>query len=157
MRYVGYPDERKDEILLRKESFKIDSKFDPLSITVFWVQPRNGQIYLVLNGKSQSASGSGNQVTYFWMVQLRKDSSIEKHFEFQSRFGTMNNIIDYNNDGEPDYFKIENSNKLGKYRLTIHHLLDNVKEASQLLLSKKSNDVEDEQSGSSRGGYAAKH
>lgn len=46
-------------------------------------------------------------------------------YEFESRFGSNHNLVDFDNDGVLDYFKISNGKRQSEYLLTVHCLTNN--------------------------------
>lgn len=47
-------------------------------------------------------------------------------YEFESRFGSINNLFDFNKDGMLDYFKVTNAKKQGQYYLTVHNVTNDL-------------------------------
>ena len=76
------------------------------------------------------------------LIELAKKDKIAQFFEFKSRFGSINNIIDYNNDNQLDYFKVVNSDKNDEYRLFIENIKSKktINSNSYMLLKYENND-----------------
>lgn len=121
IKYISYGDNRKDTIIFDNAVFGIEAKVDPSSIEVYTFLVRDKK-NLVFIGKAQSASGSGVQITYFILMALNKKGEAIDHYEFNSRFGDINSLVDYNKDGALDYFKIINGKKGGEYILTVNEV-----------------------------------
>lgn len=119
--YVSYADDKKDAIVLDNTTLNLEAKVDPTSIKVYRFLFNNKK-YLIFIGKAQSASGSGMQVTYFILTELNQRGKAINHYEFESRFGNINSLVDYDKNGTLDYFKIVNGNKNGEYILTINEV-----------------------------------
>lgn len=122
--YISYPDGKKDVLILDKQKFSIENKIDPLSVTLYEVFVKHKQ-YLCFIAKAQSASGSGVQVTYFTLVELDLSGKAILFYEFQSRFGNINSLVDYKSNGNLGYFKIINGKKMGQYSLTVNDVKSN--------------------------------
>ena len=123
--YTSYSDDRKDTIALGSSTINLGIKVDPLSIKVYRFL-FNGKKQLVFIGKAQSASGSGMQITYFVLTELNEKGKVVQYYEFESRFGNINSLVDYNKDGVLDYFKIVNWKKTGEYLLTVNNVKNNI-------------------------------
>ncbi len=69
------------------------------------------------------------------------EGQVENHYEFESRFGGINNIVDYNKDGILDYFKIINGQNSEEYQLTVNNVQNNAQtNVGYILLKYKLND-----------------
>lgn len=119
VKYASYSGDKNDILSLGNTRLALKAKIDPLSIRIYSLLFTESQ-YLIFVGKAQSASGSGVQVTYFNMIKLNEKGNAESHCEFESRFGDINSIGDYNKDGVLDYFKIINGKNVDEYRLTVN-------------------------------------
>lgn len=121
LKYASYSDYKKDVLSLGGSDIYLKAKIDPLSIKIYKLFFKEKQ-YLIFFGKAQSASGSGVQVTFFNVIKLNEKGKIENHYEFESRFGDINSIGDYNEDGALDYFKVVNGKNNGEYHLTVNDI-----------------------------------
>ncbi len=124
IKHTSYSDNKKDVLSLGSTDINLKAKIDPLSIKIYSLLFKEKQ-YLIFVGKSQSASGSGVQVTYFNIIRLNAKKKVENQYEFESRFGDVHNICDYNEDGVLDYFKIVNGKNNGEYQLTVNDIQSN--------------------------------
>ncbi|NML23887.1 hypothetical protein HHL16_23605 [Pseudoflavitalea sp. G-6-1-2] len=119
--YTGYSNNKNDVLELGTIPINLRRKINPLAIEISRLQFA-GKKYLVFAGKAQSASGSGTQITYFVLVELKSNDKLVKFWEFESRFGDIHSIIDFNKDGELDYIKIVNGKKADEYSLTVNNI-----------------------------------
>jgi hypothetical protein len=117
--YISQADNKVDLFIIGPQKFYIQNKIDPLSLLTYLIL-RNNKRYLCFIGKGQSASGTGVQVSFFNVFELDKLGKATSHFEFNSRFGNIHNIIDYNNN--VSYFKIVNGKKIDQYVLTVNDI-----------------------------------
>lgn len=117
--YISQADNKEDLFVFGLQKFHLQNKVDPLSLLTYLIF-RNNKRYLCFIGKGQSASGSGVQVSFFNVFELDKLGKAICHYEFNSRFGNIHSIIDYNNN--LSYFKIVNGNKIGQYVLTVNDI-----------------------------------
>ena len=113
-----------DTLFLGSEFFITPHKYDPLTFQVYKLEHSEAS-YLVLLSKSISASGSGNQVTYYSLVEMSKECKGVNLKSFSSRFGMIENLGDTNGDGEMDYLKIENGEELQTYDARIFDIKSN--------------------------------
>lgn len=138
--YVSYAGTKKDKIILDDFTYLLDNTLDPLSIKIYEITKIDKK-YWVFLGNAESASGTGIQVTYFVMMELSKNKKVARCKEFESRFGSINSLVDYNTDGNLDYFKVVHSQKEKEYYLTVRSTQTNEQIGSgQLLLKYQLND-----------------
>ncbi len=138
--YITYADDKKDIIIIGNKNLNLETKLDPISIKVYQLLFAD-KSYLVFLGKAQSASGSGTQLTYFILLELNGKKKVVNLNEFESRFGNINNIVDYDNDKTLDYFKIANGNKMGEYLLSVNNVQNKVQiTKNQVLIRYQFND-----------------
>jgi hypothetical protein len=133
--YITYPEDKKDKVVFGNQVFNIVNKLDPSSLIVYWVF-KNDEKYLCFIGKAQSASGSGVQVSYFTLLQLNNVGRAVHCNEFQSRFGNINSLVDYNKNGSLNYYKIVNGKKMGQYLLTVNDIKSNTQVDKRSVLLK---------------------
>lgn len=119
--YMSYSDDRKDAIIWGDNTINIESKLAPTSIKIYRLLTDISQ-YVVFIGKGQSASGSGIQITFFILSKLNKKKAMTVPYEFESRFGSVNSLFDFNKDGALDYLKVSHGKKQGEYLLTVHNI-----------------------------------
>lgn len=119
--YFSQEGNHEDLFVFGLQKFHLQNKVDPLSLSAYMIF-RNSKKYLCFIGKGQSASGTGVQVSYFNIFELDRLGKAILHYEFNSRFGNIHSIVDYNNNGSINYFKIVNGNKIGQYILTINNV-----------------------------------
>lgn len=117
--YISHGGNKNDTIIWGNNAISIKSKLDPTSINIYELRADIKQ-YIVFTGKSQSASGSGGQITFFVLLELDNKKKILAKYEFESRFGSINSLLDLDQDGTLDYIKIINSKKQDEYSLTVH-------------------------------------
>lgn len=92
-------------LLLNKQSFSLENDYDVTTCKFYSVKCRDDE-FICLLGKSSSASGSGMQITLYSIFQKQnKGYRIIK--EFYTRFGKIENIGDFNNDGYLDYLSMK--------------------------------------------------
>ena len=108
-----------DTMIFNGSSILLKSKFDPISIKVYEVD-HSLKNYIVFIGNAQSTSGSGQQITFFLIVEEDKHEKALKNYEFNTRFGNINSLVDFNADSILDYFKIINGKNTGEYLLTVN-------------------------------------
>ncbi len=119
IKYFSYSDDRHaDFFLWNSQKIQVKHKFDLTLIRIYKIKSKGGS-YTVFVAKSQSASGSGVQVTYFIINKLTKDGKIYRSYELESRFGNINSLIEIS-DKEIGYYKVVNGNKMNKFLLTIN-------------------------------------
>ncbi len=133
--YTSYGDSKKDVVTLGKQTFILQNKIDPYSIAVYWVY-NYGKKYLCFIGKSQSASGSGVQVSYFMLFELENSGKISSFKEVTSRFGNINSLISNNENKDIGYLRIVNGKEQSQYTLTVHDIKTNQKLNRRLILLK---------------------
>ncbi|MFT3945526.1 MAG: hypothetical protein QM763_01015 [Agriterribacter sp.] len=133
--YISYGNNKNDTIIWGNHAIDIKSKLDPTSINIyeFEVEARG---YIVFIGKGQSASGSGGQITFFVLLELDNKRNLLITREFESRFGSVNSLLDLNQDGTLDYIKIINSKKEDEYLLTVHTVNSNQNIGKGMMLLK---------------------
>lgn len=119
--YISHGGRESDTLILKGCPIAIESKLDPLSIQVYATN-HSKKDYVVLIGNAQSASGSGQQVRFFILVEIDKWQKPVKQYEFSSRFGSINCLDDFNGDGSLDYFKITKGNKAREFLLTVNNV-----------------------------------
>jgi hypothetical protein len=119
--FVHYDDDTKDAIAIGNQMLSTQYKLDVTTINLYWIF-QNGKKYLCFIGQARSASGSGVQVSFFNLVELKKSKKVGKHYEFSSRFGSINSIIGSNKKEEFNYYKIDNGDKLGLFNLIIFNI-----------------------------------
>jgi hypothetical protein len=129
--YISEEDDKADLFVFGIQKFQLQNKVDPLSLSTYLIFS-NGKSYLCFIGKGQSASGSGLQVTYFNVFELDRSGKAVVHYEFNSRFGNIHSIIDYNNI--ISYYKVVNGNKIGQYMLTINDIKSGKRINNRLVL-----------------------
>lgn len=117
--YISYGSNNNDTITWGNDAIGVKSKLDPTSISIYELKAE-ARRYVVFIGKSQSASGSGGQITFFVLFELDNKRNILTTQEFESRFGSINSLLDLDQDGALDYIKIINSKKQGEYSLIVH-------------------------------------
>lgn len=105
--------ELKDTLEFKENVIAVNHKYDPLSIKIASISFYK-DYYLLLVGKSLSASGSGTQLSYYTLLKM-KDNKVIETFFFESRFGSFLNIGDFNNDGKLDFIKIINGEKQDEF------------------------------------------
>jgi hypothetical protein len=138
--YISYSDDRKDTVIWENSVVEIKSKLDPASVRIYYLGSDTKQ-YVVFIGKGQSASGSGMQMTFFILSELNEKKKIVAIYEFESRFGSINNLLDFKKDGVLDYFKVSNGKKQGEYLLTVHNIANDQQVGNgYILLAYKLND-----------------
>ncbi len=94
---------------LNKQVFSLENDYDVTTCRFYSVKSKDDE-FICLLGKSSSASGSGLQITFYSIFQKQK-KRYKKIKEFYSRFGKIENIGDFNNDGYLDYLCIKHENK----------------------------------------------
>jgi hypothetical protein len=122
--YKSFSGERKDAMVIDNKIINLQKKLDPLSIVPYKLRVGATRFFAFL-GKARSASGSGVQLTFFILVKLNNEGKSTNFYEFESRFGDINNLVDYYGDGNMDYFKIVNAGKINEYYLTINSVESN--------------------------------
>lgn len=134
--YCSFFDEREDLLILNYDTIKLHSKLDPLTMRMYSLVLISGKTYSIFTAKSQSASGTGSQITFYVVVELSNNRKVEGLYEVKSRFGSINNIIDYNGDGQLDIITINNGKSQDEYNLTIKNLKNNQHSFSDSILLK---------------------
>lgn len=129
--YISEEDNKADLFVFGIQKFRIQNKVDPLSLSTYLIFS-NGKSYLCFIGKGQSASGSGLQSTYFNVFELDRSGKAVVHYEFNSRFGNIHSIINYNNI--ISYYKVVNGNKIGQYILTVNDIKSGKRINNRLVL-----------------------
>jgi hypothetical protein len=124
IKYFGYSDERRaDFFLLSSKKIRVSHKLDPASIKIYKIKSKG--LYTVFIGKSQSASGSGVQVTYFIVNRMDKRGQVLQSYEFESRFGNINSLIEIDNIKALCYYKMTNAEKINTFLLAIYSVETN--------------------------------
>jgi len=134
--YCSFFDEREDLLILNSDTIKLTFKLDPLTMRMYSLILKSGTNYSIFTAKGQSASGRGSQITYFVILELNKIGNVHDFFEIESRFGNINNILDYKEDGRLDFLKVSNDEELGEFKLTVHNVKTQQREVSDSILLK---------------------
>lgn len=133
--YISIGDNKKDVVILGKQTFILQNKIDPHSIVIYRVYNYDKK-YLCFIGKSQSASGSGVQVSYFLLFELENSGKISSFKEVTTRFGNINSLIGNNENKDIGYLQIVNGKQEGQYILTAKDVKTNQKLNKRLILLK---------------------
>jgi len=98
-----------DLITINKNSYKLKTPYDVTSCKIYNLNYK-GREMLCLLGKSASASGSGVQLTFYTLFyKVRGTYALES--EFSTRFGSIYNLGDFNDDGRIELISIKRDSK----------------------------------------------
>ncbi|MCT4688498.1 hypothetical protein [Vallitalea sp.] len=127
-----------DTLFINKNIFLLKDyfKYYPLSMKIYFIQ-YNEKHFKCITGKAQSACGSGLERT-FYMLFKKKNNDYILINSFESRFGNIKNIGDFNDDGKLDYMKIIRKGKY--YNLDFRDLKGNSLNMGNMILEYKLND-----------------
>jgi len=128
IKYFKFADWRKsDTLIINGINIALIQKLDPTTIQVYSLRFNDRQ-YLCLLGNSESASGSGTQLTFYIFLQIKRER-FDKPIFFESRFGIIDNIGDFDGDGQLDYFKVTNDPEvMNKYIGKVYSLQETTKD-----------------------------
>lgn len=122
--YESNGETKQDIIEFNKNKILLKSKFDPLSMKIYWIDRKVGK-NIVFIGQAQSASGTGVQMTYFVLLEFdRNKKNVVNSYEFESRFGTIKSITE-KDSSNLNYFKIVRGKDDDLYDLSVRSVKNN--------------------------------
>jgi hypothetical protein len=115
---------KKNALVVNSKKIFLEEKLDPLTLK-FYLIVYNNKTFLCFFGESESASGTGAQRTFYIFISVIGDE-IKRAYFFDTRFGSIENIGNFDGSCKLQYFKLSYDDAMNRYIGRIYPIFKDV-------------------------------